>query len=420
MSLTTAPGSPTKPKPVQPADLTPRDDLKKQVSEVLKRVDQLIKKGDLQQAQLEVAHAKQLDPKNVYALAFEERIENLMTQDRESQLASEARRRGEEEALRVFQESQRKADEERHHAAPPKASATPTPSLGAATVRRSIPNDDQPSSVEVEAMIRRVAAEELKRRQAITHDDSAAPVSRGSHTEDLRIYREFLQQVWSKGAPTEDEFRQVGLLRTALLVPKEEHSAIERDVRMNAYMIAFQHQAGSANGTQQALLDLRKTYGISEEEHARLAPRLPAAPQAARKRPIVLVIDDDDRLLEILSQVVEDAGFEAIALPTSDEAYALLRKLRPDLILCDINLETSTMGGFTFYERVQERHELQDVPFIFLTGLTDEVLVRTGKELGVDDYLTKPISEATLVSTLRGKMKRFRQLRNVFPKNAAA
>jgi PleD family two-component response regulator len=38
----------------------------------------------------------------------------------------------------------------------------------------------------------------------------------------------------------------------------------------------------------------------------------------------------------------------------------------------------------------------------------------------VDDYLTKPISEATLVSTLRGKMKRFRQLRNVFPKNAAA
>jgi CheY-like chemotaxis protein len=274
--------------------------------------------------------------------------------------------------------------------------------------------------VEVEAMIRRVAAEELKRRQAITHDDSAAPVSRGSHTEDLRIYREFLQQVWSKGAPTEDEFRQVGLLRTALLVLKEEHSAIERDVRMNAYMIAFQHLAGSTNGTQQALLDLRKTYGISEEEHVRLAPRLPAAPQAARKRPIVLVIDDDDRLLEILSRVVEDAGFEAIALPTSDEAYALLRKLRPDLILCDINLETSTMGGFTFYERVQERHELQDVPFIFLTGLTDEVLVRTGKELGVDDYLTKPISEATLVSTLRGKMKRFRQLRNVFPKNAAA
>jgi PleD family two-component response regulator len=45
-----------------------------------------------------------------------------------------------------------------------------------------------------------------------------------------------------------------------------------------------------------------------------------------------------------------------------------------------------------------------------LTGLTDETLVRTGKELGVDEYLMKPISEQTLVSTLRGKLKRFRQL----------
>jgi PleD family two-component response regulator len=45
--------------------------------------------------------------------------------------------------------------------------------------------------------------------------------------------------------------------------------------------------------------------------------------------------------------------------------------------------------------------------------LTDDALVRTGKELGVDDYLMKPISEQTLLSTLRGKLKRFRQLRRL-------
>ena len=69
------------------------------------------------------------------------------------------------------------------------------------------------------------------------------------------------------------------------------------------------------------------------------------------------------------------------------------------------------MGGFTFYEKVQELKNVQSVPFVFLTGLTDEALVRTGKELGVDDYLMKPISEQTLVSTLRGKLKRFKQLK---------
>jgi DNA-binding response OmpR family regulator len=115
--------------------------------------------------------------------------------------------------------------------------------------------------------------------------------------------------------------------------------------------------------------------------------------------------------LDLLAASLEDGGFDVTALSTSDEAYALLRKLTPDLILCDINLETSTMGGFTFYERVQELKHLQNIPFIFLTGLTDEALVRTGKELGVDDYLMKPISEQTLLSTLRGKLKRFRQLR---------
>jgi DNA-binding response OmpR family regulator len=51
------------------------------------------------------------------------------------------------------------------------------------------------------------------------------------------------------------------------------------------------------------------------------------------------------------------------------------------------------------------------VPFIFLTGLTDEVLVRTGKELGVDDYLTKPIAEQTLIATIKGKLKRFKRLK---------
>jgi DNA-binding response OmpR family regulator len=132
-----------------------------------------------------------------------------------------------------------------------------------------------------------------------------------------------------------------------------------------------------------------------------------------KQRDKVLIIDDDTRLLELLATSLEDNGFDVTALSTSDEAYALLRKFVPDLILCDINLETSTMGGFTFYEKVQELKNVQGIPFVFLTGLTDEALVRTGKELGVDDYLMKPISEQTLVSTLHGKLKRFRQLNKI-------
>ena len=61
-------------------ELTPRDDNKKIVSEVLKHVDQLIRKGDLDCAQREIIKAKELDPRNVYALALEERISTLKTE----------------------------------------------------------------------------------------------------------------------------------------------------------------------------------------------------------------------------------------------------------------------------------------------------------------------------------------------------
>jgi hypothetical protein len=61
-------------------ELTPRDDNKKIVSEVLKHVDQLIRKGELDCAQREIIKAKELDPRNVYTLALEERISTLKTE----------------------------------------------------------------------------------------------------------------------------------------------------------------------------------------------------------------------------------------------------------------------------------------------------------------------------------------------------
>lgn len=126
--------------------------------------------------------------------------------------------------------------------------------------------------------------------------------------------------------------------------------------------------------------------------------------------PKVVLIDDDVHLLNVLKMTIESGGFEVISLSTSDEAYMLLRKLVPDIILCDINLETSTMGGFTFFEKIHQIETMKHVPFIFLSGLSDDVLIRTGKEMGADDYLTKPIKEQNLLAAIRGRIKRFEEL----------
>lgn len=141
-----------------------------------------------------------------------------------------------------------------------------------------------------------------------------------------------------------------------------------------------------------------------------LAHSTNASNSVVRKKPTVVLIDDDLTLLEVLSSTIEFGGFDVISLSTSDEAYVLLNKLTPDIIVCDINLETSTMGGFTFYEKIRQIGKLRYVPFVFLTGLNDDALIRTGKEMGVDDYLTKPIKEQNLLASIRGKIKRYEEL----------
>jgi DNA-binding response OmpR family regulator len=133
-------------------------------------------------------------------------------------------------------------------------------------------------------------------------------------------------------------------------------------------------------------------------------------PLTKNKKNTVLVIDNDTLMLELISQVLSSHDIEVISLATSDEALLLLQKLTPGLILCDVMLDTSTIGGFSFYESIRKLKHLNKVPFIFLTGLNDRVIMRTGKEMGVDDYLTKPITEEDLVAIIKGKLKRFAML----------
>jgi len=290
-------------------DLTPRDDVKKTVSEILKRVDQLIKSKSLDQAVLELKRAKDLDPQNHYIDAYDERLAVLLKEAEKNREQDEKRKREEENQKKLEEQRARaKAEEERRK----------------------------------KELLERQAEEERRRK-----------------------------------------------------LEAEELKKAEERVR--------QEEAARTDSKKKAKLDEKTERKIEERVLSRLREEL--------SKPRVIIIDDDEKLLKLFKEAIEDGGYLVDAFSTSDEAYKHLRDQIPDLILCDINLETSTMGGFTFFEKVREIERLAEVPFIFLTGLTDEVLVRTGKELGVDDYLTKPISEKALLSTIKGKIKRFQELK---------
>jgi two-component system, sensor histidine kinase and response regulator len=120
----------------------------------------------------------------------------------------------------------------------------------------------------------------------------------------------------------------------------------------------------------------------------------------------VLVVDDNRELLQILTEVLETHGFHVIAANHADEALSHLAKDRPDIIISDIMMPGT--DGFRFNSQVRSNPEWSDIPFVFLTALSDDHSVRAGKAHGCDDYITKPFNPLDLKAVIDGKLNVFR------------
>ena len=125
-------------------------------------------------------------------------------------------------------------------------------------------------------------------------------------------------------------------------------------------------------------------------------------------RASILVVDDQPVLLENIRLALESTGNRVWTAEDGIEALAILRKERMDLILADIAMPR--MNGYQLYERVRGNPRWVTIPFIFLTARALDSDIRYGKEMGVDDYLTKPIQPEDLLAAVHGKLRRARQL----------
>lgn len=123
--------------------------------------------------------------------------------------------------------------------------------------------------------------------------------------------------------------------------------------------------------------------------------------------PRVLLIDDDERLAELLSQFFEryDFEFESATLPS--QGLAMLARMDIDLVILDVMLPE--MDGF---EVCKEIRKVSDIPVIMLTA-RGEVMDRIiGLELGADDYLAKPFEPRELVARIHTILKRLAHSKN--------
>jgi DNA-binding response OmpR family regulator len=131
----------------------------------------------------------------------------------------------------------------------------------------------------------------------------------------------------------------------------------------------------------------------------------------------ILVVDDQPELLENLELVLEAEGYLVVTAGDGLEALEMLAKQPVDLIIADIAMPR--MNGYQLYERVRQNLQWVAVPFLFLTARALDSDIRYGKQLGVDDYLTKPIQPEDLLAAVHGRLRRARQMAEIAAQPAA-
>jgi DNA-binding NarL/FixJ family response regulator len=130
--------------------------------------------------------------------------------------------------------------------------------------------------------------------------------------------------------------------------------------------------------------------------------RVPSARFPPVKR--ILVIDDDARLREHYIELLRLEGYDVIEARNGREGVERARKEPPDLVLCDITMPE--MNGHRVLETLRGEPRTAHVPFVFLTGWNEREDIRTGMNLGADDYLTKPVVPAELAAAIRARLRR--------------
>ncbi len=121
--------------------------------------------------------------------------------------------------------------------------------------------------------------------------------------------------------------------------------------------------------------------------------------------PASIVVVEDEKIIRLaIVKYLTIEGYDVMAAENGADAMRILENKKIDLILSDILMPV--MDGVAFYQKVQEDPGFRQIPFLFLTALSDQEHVMVGRELGVDDYLTKPIDRDVLLASVRGRLKR--------------
>jgi CheY-like chemotaxis protein len=446
---------------------TSSDDRLRRISELLKNADRYVLASEFDKAREEVEQVFSIDPDNLYAKAYLSRIEVFRSKSGDTSAPAELavepppdvppetvtkepeehepipeipepETEPEGEVPRVEEgeyESEPEAQPEIEPEPEPETEPEPEPETESEPEPEGEP-EEQPliqkagktklTSEEQRRLVERIVAEEQKLLEDPLPDEQivAPPITPSAPVdpEELRReanekeYRTTLEKYWRKGSLSAVDREKLEALRAALEIADEQHLEIERSVKLasyvNAVKDAWQDGLITPNGAA-ALDDLRDRFSISIDEHLMIESRIMYELHGLKARGVIMVVDDDVELVKIIKSILREGGFATFSAHSPEQALPILERTTPDLILLDVTFPKPSISGFTMYERIRQRPGLRFVPVIFLSGLDEEHIVQVGKKLGADDYIVKPCSEEMLISSIEGKIKRYKEMRKM-------
>ena len=118
----------------------------------------------------------------------------------------------------------------------------------------------------------------------------------------------------------------------------------------------------------------------------------------------ILLIEDNEALRENTAEILTLAQFEVIVAENGKAGIEMARMYQPNLIICDIMMPV--LDGYGVYQIISKEPSLQEIPFIFLSAKSERNDLRKGMEMGADDYITKPFTDAELINAIHTRLEK--------------
>lgn len=384
----------------------PSDPKKDAIARHIRAADVHTKNGRFEEALFEIDKALALDAKNYYARSFKERIRQHLEQTKQKSMNdSQSVQEGLDQRLEKISHLLKNADQYIQYK---------QYKLALEEVAKVYAIDPtnyyaQSYSDRIEELM---ATESGRKEPAQAPPVTAAPhvetqPQAATHEARLEIYRQLLKEMWFDGALSPQEVQELQKVRDTFHITGEEHKELERQIHIDAYVEALRiawRDGVVSNNEEQVLQIMRRKFNISMEEHVAAEAKILWAKSFPHAKGTILIVDDERTILGSLSLHLKKHGYDVVTAESVEKALALVEQSRPALILSDLMFPEG-MTGLDFYQRIRSHATLKDTPFILMSGINDEFIVRAALRSGVDSFLGKPFNLELLLATVEGRLR---------------